>query len=71
MTCDRGPPLISKQFMGRLTAGAAGRCHCPGVVSPVAAGTGPYLRPDAVSPLFHHLPAPVQASRRVQQGAWL
>ena len=45
--------------MGSPTAGAAGRCHLPGAVSTVTAGAGPFLRPGAVSPSLHRLPAPV------------
>ena len=45
--------------MGSQTAEAAGRCHRPGTVSTVAAGSGPFPGYDAVSPLLRNPQTPV------------
>ena len=58
-----GASPCSTALPGEPDVEAAGRCHYPGAVSTVAAGAGPYLRPGAVSPLFHRLPAPVPSDR--------
>ena len=59
----RGASPCFTALPGEPDVEAAGRCHYPGAVSTVAAGAGPYLRPGAVSPLFHRLPAPVPSDR--------
>ena len=59
----RGAPPCFTALPGKPDAEAAGRCHYPGAVSTVAAGAGPYLRPGAVSPLFHRLFLPVPSDR--------
>ena len=59
----RGASPYFTALPGEPDAEAAGRCHYPGAVSTVAAGAGPYLRPGAVSPLFHRLFLPVPSDR--------